>query len=782
EDKAAGKVGLTLTTTGIGNCLAVNSNTIININPAPTVTVGEDITICSDALDIPLLATFKIAGGVAWTSSGTGTFNGINTARSFYLPTANDRKAGIVNLTATTTGNGNCQPVNDKLVLIFTPTPTVNAGIDQTICADLGTIDLQGKVTVASGGTWASLGTGRFNPDEKLLNTAYAISPEDTTAKKIRFILTTTGNGTCRPVKDTIDFKINPSPVVIASAASVCANVNAPVQLTGKIGNAKNARWSTTGSGAFAPTATALSPLYYPSENDKAAGVVKLTFTSEDAGTCKPVASTVNLIIAPIPKAEAGIDQLICRGTQTTLSAKTYENLQYSWLTTNKVNIATTSQVQVTARRDTSFVLKVTDIKGCTSGDTVRVRVVDPPKFNLQDHFCFQAPLTLNSNPSTNGTGTYQWFRNDTILFGKNTNKLLVEKSGKHKISYNIGSCTVYDTAKVTDLPVLKGLDKITCIGLETMLKTTKFAKAKYQWYNEKNVVINGATADSIKVIAAILPRDTIKYFVSVTDSLGCINRDTLGVISLPPPALNLVNPINACLGNEVLLDGKPSNIEVSGKEKVIWSRDGKKLADTTLAINVKLPGYYKILYKIGECGAADSTLLSFLDPPKTLMNDTAKFCLELDGKVSIDAGPGYAYLWQEDNGDKKDKTIDVSTPGYHYVQIYNEGNCFTVDSIYVKDVCPPRLFVPDAFSPGIEGPDKYFRVFGAYFANFKITIFNRWGEIIYYSEDPNFRWDGFYRDDIMPNGVYTYIITYGALYQEFKDDKKKVGSVIIVR
>ncbi|MFN6947248.1 MAG: gliding motility-associated C-terminal domain-containing protein, partial [Cytophagaceae bacterium] len=67
------------------------------------------------------------------------------------------------------------------------------------------------------------------------------------------------------------------------------------------------------------------------------------------------------------------------------------------------------------------------------------------------------------------------------------------------------------------------------------------------------------------------------------------------------------------------------------------------------------------------------------------------------------------------------------------------------------------------------------------YFKNFEITIFSRWGEIIFYSNDRNNLWDGTYRGEPMPLGVYPYIITYEG-EEEYKGPYKLEGSITVIR
>jgi gliding motility-associated-like protein len=62
------------------------------------------------------------------------------------------------------------------------------------------------------------------------------------------------------------------------------------------------------------------------------------------------------------------------------------------------------------------------------------------------------------------------------------------------------------------------------------------------------------------------------------------------------------------------------------------------------------------------------------------------------------------------------------------------------------------------------------------------MLIFNRWGEIIFESRSPDHHWDGIYRDEPMPVGVYAWIITYEGDSEEYRGPYKLEGSVTVVR
>lgn len=773
DDRNGSSIGLTLTTTGNGNCIAVNSAMTVDVTPRPTVNAGPPVMVCADALGIPLNGSRTVASGVIWTTSGSGSFNPSPMApNATYVPSDADKAAGNLILTITTTGNGQCKAYSANKLVMITPAPTVNAGIDQTVCANSSSVFLNGAVTVATGGTWTSSGTGHFVPNPNTLNARYVPSNADTMARTVTLTLTTTGNGNCNAYSDNLTVNFDPVPYVSTGGSTLCADVSGVV-LNAEYRNALGVKWETSGSGQFFTSAYIQQPTYRPSAADIAAEKAIITLSSEGNASCNPVSTQMTLIITPLPVADAGEDQFICRHASTTLISNSEPNVTYEWWTLDGTRISPTGMVNVTAHRDTIFVLSATDVKGCTTFDSVTVFVVDPPTLNLPSHYCIARNLQINANPvPVPAFGTFQWLRNDTLLYAENNHTLTVRRTGIHVVEFSYGNCAVYDTTNVTPLPVLDGQDVIVCIGAPITISTTAIPNASYQWTHEGNAV--GTNSHNLTVTVT----EDETYYAAVTDYLGCTNIDTIEVTASQPPVKTLQD-VAACIGDLVTLDGKPSNI-TSDDGEYQWFKNGE-MYSTDRTITTRDPAVFTLIYNLGACFGYDTSRVIFNVLPVPENEDTVKTCLYLTEKASLDAGPAVGYLWYHNSSTSKD-TYGY-TYGYHYFDIINEFGCRTKDSIFIKEACPPTVYVPTGFNPNSNDPrDKVFKVFGLDFANFKITIFNRWGEIIFYSEDPDFEWDGTYGGKPMQEGVYNYLITYGSKYPEYAGSYKQEGTVTLLR
>nr|MCU0416649.1 gliding motility-associated C-terminal domain-containing protein [Cytophagaceae bacterium] len=310
----AGTVTLTITTLPSGACPTLSDQITISIPPGPIVNTGADNqTMCGSQANYPITASVSNATGGFWTTSGTGSFlPNPNTISAIYVPSAADRTAGSVVLTLTSTGNGSCLQVSDNFTLTITPAITVSAGPDQTLCADVNGLALNGTINIASGGVWTIISGSGTIASSTSLSTTYTPSPADITAGSVTLRLSSTGNGSCPAVTDDITYTLTPSPTISAGAnQTICAD-SAFVQLNGVVTVASGLVWSSTGSGTFTLDNVSTNSRYIPSAADITAGTVQLTATSTGNGTCLPVTSSMTITITPRVTINAGSDQTVC--------------------------------------------------------------------------------------------------------------------------------------------------------------------------------------------------------------------------------------------------------------------------------------------------------------------------------------------------------------------------------------------------------------------------------------------------------------------------------------
>ncbi len=330
-NSTTGEIDLTLSPVGVytvtntiaaaGGCSSSTSSVSVTINPNATVSAGADATVCLSG-SYTLSGTFGGgAGGVTWSTSGSGTFNNPSLAGAIYTPSAGDIAAGTVTLTITTNDPaGPCPSVSDNMVLTITTAPTVSAGPDVDMCTASPVVLAGTFGGSATSITWTTGGTGTFN-DATLPGATYTPSAADIAAGTVTLTITTDDPaGPCGAVSDNVNITVYLSPTVSAGAdTAICLSSN--YQLSGSFGGSANGiTWSTNGSGTFDNTALT-NATYTPSAADIATGSVTLTIiTNDPTGPCVPAFDNMLLTITTGVPVSAGPNDTICERTNYTLS------------------------------------------------------------------------------------------------------------------------------------------------------------------------------------------------------------------------------------------------------------------------------------------------------------------------------------------------------------------------------------------------------------------------------------------------------------------------------
>jgi gliding motility-associated-like protein len=100
-------------------------------------------------------------------------------------------------------------------------------------------------------------------------------------------------------------------------------------------------------------------------------------------------------------------------------------------------------------------------------------------------------------------------------------------------------------------------------------------------------------------------------------------------------------------------------------------------------------------------------------------------------------------------------------------------------DTVFVSG-CEPLLYVPNVFSPGVPGINGYFLPVGKNLDLMHLQVYNSWGVLVYQENNPGNGWDGTFRNQLCPPGVYMWRLRY----RPYNDasEIEKYGDVTLVR
>jgi gliding motility-associated-like protein len=95
---------------------------------------------------------------------------------------------------------------------------------------------------------------------------------------------------------------------------------------------------------------------------------------------------------------------------------------------------------------------------------------------------------------------------------------------------------------------------------------------------------------------------------------------------------------------------------------------------------------------------------------------------------------------WDDGSSDNPRR---IDEEGFYSVVVINTDGCVGLGAIEVVENCGTVLIAPNAFTPDGDGRNDRFRVFGEDLLSFELSVFDRWGNVLYRSLDPAKGWDG---------------------------------------
>lgn len=597
---ASGSLTLVLTSTGNGLCNPESDNITISFTAAPTVDAGTDQSVCANSPNVTLNGSVSIASGGQW-SGGSGTFSpNANSLNATYTPSAAEILAGTVTLTLTTTGNGNCSPVSDNVVITIEPEPITNAGANQVSCANNPNVNLAGIITNAGGGIWTG-GSGLFNSSATDLNAIYTPTPSEIASGGLTLTLTSTGNGTCAATTDDVQIVISNSPTADAGVdQTVCAN-NADINLVGSVNGASGGQWSG-GLGIFTPSNNSLNTVYTPTAGEIASGSLTLTLTTTGNGTCNPETDNVTITFTAGPTVDAGTDITSCANNPTVTLNGGFNiasggiwsggSGSFSPSTTDMTATYTPSTTEIT-NGSATLTLTTTGNGSCLSeSDDIIVTIAPAPIVDAGvDQVVCANDLDVNLSGSVSGiTNTGMWSTSGSGTFIPNNTTLNATYAASSADSLsgvvtltlestNNNTCNpVTDQMTITILPAGisdAGPDATVCANdASVSLSGTVTAGATTGTWstNGTGVFIPNASDLNATYIPSTGDANAGNVTITLTANSCDFNQDAMAITITPAPIVNAGTDQVVCASNlSIPLIGSVTGGSTTG----IWSTSG---------------------------------------------------------------------------------------------------------------------------------------------------------------------------------------------------------------
>ena len=770
-----------------------SSSTLVLVNNLPIVSVNPlDTSVCPGDS-----ATLTASGGVSYVWSTTAATPAI---------TVSPIAVGNTRYTVTATDVNSCRDTASGIVTVYAPpTPIINPLAPQ-VCLN------QSTVLTASGGMsylWSNTANTGSTTVSPLINSPYSVTVTD--------IHLCTASATV-----TVTVNPLPNPGITLTRAQICFGNSDTLIANGGLSytwsNAANTdstivsprsttSYSVTATDINHCTASAtntviVNPLPIPIINPAVAQVcigsstqltasggvsyvwnnsatsaaitvspiVGTTYsvTVMDANSCSATASrlvTVNPLPTPSVNPDTG---QICIGSSTTLTAS--GGIRFIW-SNNASSVSTT----VSPTTTTTYSVTVTDGNTCsaTASGTVEVNplpipVIDPPTAQI----CLGYSQTLTAS----GGVSYAW---STSARTASVTVSPTATSTYSVIVTDTNGCSSSTSRIVTVIPyMILTIDStnVTCNGAAngtiTLSVSSGLSPYNYLWSNYST------SAD----LTGLTPGP---YTVTVTDNAGCTATASAS-ISQPLPLVltsSFANP--AC---ETFINGSIS-VNVAGGTQPYqynWSNSAQGPTITDLG-----PGNYSVLVTdANSCTVGSLFSLRYVydfsvratTPSDSVdLGDTTTISYHMSGHY----GSGFTSLWTPDyalNCTTCATTVaapDVST--LYHITLTNDTGCIVTDSLMIYVIPDYSIYVPNAFTPNGDGVNDYFRIYGKLtsLAYLEIQIFDRWGELVYRSNDLGFIWDGTFKGVMEAPGLFLWQLNLSFIngHSEYKK-----GSLSLIR
>ena len=247
-------------------------------------------------------------------------------------------------------------------------------------------------------------------------------------------------------------------------------------------------------------------------------------------------------------------------------------------------------------------------------------------------------------------------------------------------------------------------------------------------------------------------------------------------------PEIQMQSLESVCVGDALTIE--PIITGGNGQKDYTWTYPNGSISKDTLlnfdpATSSQAGSYTLMVEDAMKCKQSTTVELIVMESPVIAFSgyDT----LFVEPGYTLDAGnTAQSYWWN--TGDTTSQ-ITIDSTGLYSVEAESDQGCKSTEAVWVL-WAGKSFFIPNAFTPNGDGLNDVFGVIPRldYINQYRISIFNRWGQMIFNTSDLNQGWDGSYQGKPCPLGVYVYRIVYQDFGMGTQENKVMEGTVMLVR
>ena len=288
---------------------------------------------------------------------------------------------------------------------------------------------------------------------------------------------------------------------------------------------------------------------------------------------------------------------------------------------------------------------------------------------------------------------------------------------------------------------------------------------------------------------------------LTVTDANGDTLTDCMYILVNPQPVADFIASDTVLCSNEVLTLTNQS-MPLVGLNST-WLLNGQATSNqTNITFSPNVPGVFDITLIVNSAaGCSDSLTLSnyitVVDSPIAAFDFSPDIIQVGDQSIQFtDAAIGQINNWfwtvnfanNIETSTQQNPTFSIpsntSSEFSVVLEVTNEAGCSSSATSIISIFENATIFIPNAFSPDGNELNQYFQIVGNKIdpSDFSMQIFNRWGELIFESNNIEIGWNGNYgpNNTAAPSGVYTYQVRYR--FDGMQESKTIQGHLSLLR
>jgi len=249
-----------------------------------------------------------------------------------------------------------------------------------------------------------------------------------------------------------------------------------------------------------------------------------------------------------------------------------------------------------------------------------------------------------------------------------------------------------------------------------------------------------------------------------ITTENGCLDSATKQIFQGDSVKMQITpaGPISICEGDDVQLTA------TTGIQTYSWSTGA-----STNSITVNQSGTYRVDGRNSNlCFGSDSVVVNTVPAP--VADAGSDVFIEYGESTTLMGTGGGTYLWSPatalDNPTIDNPTASPTSTTTYVLTVTNAQGCTDTDSVTVTVALPKKIDIPNILSPNDDGYNDTWDLSGVPdIDQSKITVLNRWGKVVFETENYQHDWDGTYNGEPLPDGTYMYIIEGSDVYDAFR-------------